>query len=72
MVLIGFLSAVVLTQLAIWASRAWSPVTPEPFALCVTRITDGDTFQLCNGDKVRLVAASGPIDAPETRYRPGR
>lgn len=26
---------------------------------------DGDTFWTCSGDKVRLVAASGPMDAPE-------
>ncbi|OHC96426.1 MAG: hypothetical protein A2792_00200 [Sphingomonadales bacterium RIFCSPHIGHO2_01_FULL_65_20] len=26
---------------------------------------DGDTFWTCSGTKVRLVAASGPLDAPE-------
>ena len=45
--------------------------TNQP-ALCIASVTDGDTFRLCDGDKVRLVAASGPIDAPETSYRPGR
>ena len=72
MVLTGFLAAAILTQLFIWASRVWSPAKTEPLALCVASVTDGDTFRLCDGDKVRLVAASGPIDAPEISYRPGR
>ena len=70
--MLGFLAAAVLTQLVIWLWRDSSPSEPEPFALCVARVTDGDTFQLCDGDKVRLVAASGPIDAPEKSFRPGR
>lgn len=44
----------------------------EPSSLCVASVTDGDTFQLCDCDKIRLVAASGTIDAPETSYRPRR
>ncbi len=44
----------------------------EALALCVASVTDGDTFRLCDGDKVRLVAASGPIDAPELQFRRGR
>lgn len=31
---------------------------------------DGDTFWTCSGTKVRLVAASEPIDAPETASSP--
>ncbi len=58
--------------MVIWASRSQSPLTQEASAICISRVTDGDTFQLCDGGKVRLVAASGPIDAPETSYRPGR
>ncbi len=67
--LVGFLAAAILTQIVIWSQ---SPLAQEHSALCVARVTDGDTFQLCDGDKVRLVAASGPIDAPETSFRPGR
>lgn len=70
--MVGFLAAAVLTQVALWALQAESPFTSEPSALCVASVTDGDTFRLCDGDKVRLVAASGPVDAPETSYRPGR
>lgn len=33
--------------------------------LCLASVHDGDTFRTCDGTKVRLVAASGPIDAPE-------
>lgn len=44
----------------------------EALALCVASVTDGDTFRLCDGDKVRLVAARGPIDAPELQLRRGR
>ena len=72
MVVVGFLVAAILTQLAIWAAPTWSPATIQPVALCVASVTDGDTFELCDGDKVRLVAANGPVDAPETSYRPGR
>lgn len=43
---------------------------------CLTvSVHDGDTFH-CDGTKVRLVAASGPVDAPEfassRRCEPGR
>jgi len=72
MAVVGFLAAAVLTQIVIWGSQSSPPFTSEPSALCVANVTDGDTFRLCNGDKVRLVAASGPVDAPETSYRPGR
>lgn len=41
----------------------------------VVSVHDGDTFR-CDGVKVRLVAASGPVDAPEfsgsARCEPGR
>lgn len=37
----------------------------EAIALCVASVHDGDTFRTCDGVKVRLVAASGPVDAPE-------
>ena len=70
--MVGFLVSAVLTQIIIWASQSQSQSTQEPSAICIGRVTDGDTFQLCDGGKVRLVAASGPIDAPETSYRPGR
>lgn len=44
--------------------------------LCLAAVHDGDTFRTCDGMKVRLVAASGPMDAPELvgspRYRPER
>lgn len=41
-------------------------------ALCLAldKPMDGDTFWTCDGVKVRLVAASGPLDAPETRHSP--
>ena len=68
----GFLVAAILAQLVIWVWPDRSPATPETYAVCVASVTDGDTFQLCDGNKVRLVAESGPIDAPETSYRPGR
>ena len=51
----GFLAAVLLTQIVIWF---WSPFAQEQSALCVARVTYGDTFPLCDGDRVRLVAAS--------------
>lgn len=72
MAFIGFLAAAVLTQIAIWTSHAQTSPNSETPVVCVASVTDGDTFRLCDGDKVRLVAASGPIDAPETSYRPGR
>lgn len=72
MIVVVFLAAAVLTQLVLWASKARSPMTTNQPTLCIDSVTDGDTFRLCDGDKVRLVAASGPIDAPETSYRPGR
>lgn len=37
----------------------------EALALCIASIHDGDTLRTCDGIKVRLVALSGPIDAPE-------
>jgi endonuclease YncB( thermonuclease family) len=37
----------------------------EALALCVASIHDGDTLRTCDGTKVRLVALSGPVDAPE-------
>lgn len=37
----------------------------EAIALCLVSVHDGDTFRTCDGTKVRLVALSGPIDAPE-------
>ncbi len=37
----------------------------EAIALCLTSIHDGDTLRTCDGVKVRLVALSGPMDAPE-------
>jgi endonuclease YncB( thermonuclease family) len=72
MAVVGFIAAAIMTQMVIWASRWQSPFTQEASAICIGRVTDGDTFQMCDGGKVRLVAASGPIDAPETSYRPGR
>lgn len=32
---------------------------------CIASVHDGDTFRTCSGQKVRLVAQSGPMDAPE-------
>ena len=40
----------------------------EAIALCVASVTDGNLFDLL-GDTVRLVSASGPIDAPELRFQ---
>lgn len=37
----------------------------EAIALCIANIHDGDTLTLCDRTKVRLVAQSGPMDAPE-------
>lgn len=37
----------------------------EALALCIANIHDGDTLTTCDRTKVRLVAASGPMDAPE-------
>lgn len=37
----------------------------EALALCLGSIHDGDSLKLCDGTRVRLVALSGPIDAPE-------
>lgn len=37
----------------------------EALALCLLSVHDGDTFRTCDNTKVRLVALSGPIDAPE-------
>lgn len=42
----------------------------EALALCVASIHDGDTFHTCDGTKVRLVALSGPMDAPELAGSP--
>lgn len=72
MAVVGFLVAAILTQVAIWALKAPSPETLDKPDLCVGSVMDGDTFRLCDGVKVRLVAASGPVDAPETSFRPGR
>ena len=72
MAFVGFLAAGTLTQIVIWKSGSQSVSTQNLPAMCVASVTDGDTFRFCNGDKVRLVAASGPIDAPETSYREGR
>jgi endonuclease YncB( thermonuclease family) len=32
---------------------------------CIASVHDGDTFRTCSGQRVRLVAQSGPMDAPE-------
>ena len=37
----------------------------EAIALCLSSIHDGDTLRLCDGTRVRLVAESGAVDAPE-------
>lgn len=37
----------------------------EALCLALDKPMDGDTFWTCSGVKVRLVADSGPIDAPE-------
>lgn len=37
----------------------------EALALCISSIHDGDTLTTCDRTKVRLVAQSGPMDAPE-------
>lgn len=37
----------------------------EALCLALDKPMDGDTFWTCSGVKIRLVAASGPIDAPE-------
>lgn len=37
----------------------------EALCLALDKPMDGDTFWTCSGTKVRLVALSGPIDAPE-------
>lgn len=37
----------------------------EALALCIASIHDGDTLTTCDRTKVRLVAAQGPMDAPE-------
>lgn len=37
----------------------------EAIALCLSSVHDGDTLRTCDGTKVRLVALSGPMDAPE-------
>lgn len=37
----------------------------EALCLAFDKPMDGDTFWTCGGTKVRLVAASGPLDAPE-------
>lgn len=42
----------------------------EALCLALDKPMDGDTFWTCGGKKVRLVAASGPIDAPELRGSP--
>lgn len=55
---LGFLATAVLPQRVIWLGRDWSPSKPEPFALCVASATDGDTFQLCGGGRVRLGAVT--------------
>jgi micrococcal nuclease len=71
-VVIAFIVAATLTQLVIWVFETKSPSMLDQPALCIGNVIDSDTFRLCNGDKIRLVAASGPVDAPETSYRPGR
>lgn len=44
----------------------------EALALCLTPVaSDGDSWS-CGGERYRLVALSGPVDAPETQYRAGR
>lgn len=42
----------------------------EALCLALDKPMDGDTFWTCGGTKVRLVAASGPIDAPEMAGSP--
>lgn len=42
----------------------------EALCLALDKPMDGDTFWTCSGMKVRLVAASGPIDAPELAGSP--
>lgn len=37
----------------------------EALCLALEKPMDGDTFWTCSNTKVRLVALSGPIDAPE-------
>ncbi|WP_082395486.1 thermonuclease family protein [Sphingopyxis macrogoltabida] len=37
----------------------------EALALCLGSVHDGDSLRLCDGTRVRLVALSGPVDAPE-------
>lgn len=44
----------------------------EALCLALDRPMDGDSFWTCQGDNIRLVAASGPLDAPERQYRRGR
>jgi len=39
-------------------------------ALCLAAVHDGDSIRLCDGTRVRLVSASGPIDAPEVAGSP--
>ncbi len=43
----------------------------EALLACALIATDGDSLR-CGSERIRLVAASGPIDAPETQYRRGR
>jgi endonuclease YncB( thermonuclease family) len=42
----------------------------EALALCVAKISDGDTFWTFDRVKVRLVAASGSVDAPDKKESP--
>lgn len=42
----------------------------EALTLCIASVTDGDSIRTCDGTRVRLVAASGPIDAPEMAGSP--
>ena len=42
----------------------------EALCLALDKPMDGDTFWTCSGLKVRLVAKSGPIDAPELASSP--
>lgn len=56
------------------AARADATAGPSKSCASVA-VHDGDTFR-CDGMKIRLVAASGPVDAPElpgsARCEPGR
>ncbi|OGW90511.1 MAG: hypothetical protein A3D28_05480 [Omnitrophica bacterium RIFCSPHIGHO2_02_FULL_63_14] len=58
------LTATLLGAFLLWAFAPCAGAGPDAETFLVTRVIDGDTLELRNGERVRLIG----IDAPE--YRP--